>query len=160
SLSMPDHLPKATETVPEIVRFIEQLIETGHAYPVEGDVYFRVTSYPPYGQLSGQRPDQVEEQEPNPLKEDPRDFALWKATKEGEDTSWESPWGPGRPGWHIECSVMAEELLGPAFEIHGGGLDLVFPHHENELAQSRSLGHSFAELWMHNGLLRFTGEKM
>ena len=161
-LGMPDHLPKATETVPEIVRFIEQLIETGHAYPVEGDVYFRVASYPPYGQLSGQRPDQVEEQEgeTNALKEDPRDFALWKATKEGEDTSWPSPWGMGRPGWHIECSVMAEELLGPVFEIHGGGLDLVFPHHENELAQSQALGHDFAKIWTHNGLLRFTGEKM
>jgi cysteinyl-tRNA synthetase len=159
-LGMPDHLPKATETVPEIVRFIEQLIATGHAYPVEGDVYFRVASYPPYGQLSGQRPDQVEEQEPNPLKEDPRDFALWKATKEGEDTSWPAPWGMGRPGWHIECSVMAEELLGPVFEIHGGGLDLVFPHHENELAQSQALGHDFAKIWTHNGLLRFTGEKM
>src|SRR6266542_3248216 len=149
-LGMPDHLPKATETVPEIVRFIEQLIETGHGYPVEGDVYFRVASYPPYGQLSGQRPDQVEEQEPNPLKEDPRDFALWKATKEGEDTSWPAPWGMGRPGWHIECSVMAEELLGPVFEIHGGGLDLVFPHHENELAQSQALGHDFAKIWTHN----------
>jgi len=159
-LGMPDHLPKATESVPQIVRFIEDLIAAGHAYPAEGDVYFRVESYPEYGQLSGQKPDQMEEEESNPLKEDRRDFALWKATKEGEDTSWESPWGPGRPGWHIECSVMAEELLGPAFEIHGGGLDLVFPHHENELAQSRSLGHPFAELWMHNGLLRFTGEKM
>jgi cysteinyl-tRNA synthetase len=102
----------------------------------------------------------MEEQEPNALKEDPRDFALWKANKLGEDTSWESPWGRGRPGWHIECSVMAEEHLGPVFEIHGGGLDLVFPHHENELAQSRGAGRPFAKLWMHNGLLRFTGEKM
>jgi cysteinyl-tRNA synthetase len=161
-LGMPDHLPKATETVPQIVAFIEQLIERGHAYSVGGDVYFRVASSADYGQLSRQRPDQMEaeESEANPLKEDPRDFALWKATKKGEDTAWPSPWGPGRPGWHIECSVMAEELLGPAFEIHGGGLDLVFPHHENELAQSRSLGHPFAALWMHNGLLRFTGEKM
>jgi cysteinyl-tRNA synthetase len=159
-LGMPDHLPKATESVPQIVRFIEELIAAGHAYPAEGDVYFRVASYPEYGQLSGQKPDQMEEEETNPLKEDRRDFALWKATKAGEDTYWGSPWGPGRPGWHIECSVMAEELLGPVFEIHGGGLDLVFPHHENELAQSRSLGHPFAELWMHNGLLRFTGEKM
>jgi cysteinyl-tRNA synthetase len=159
-LGMPDALPKATEMVPQIVAFIEQLIASGHAYPAGGDVYFRVASYPAYGQLSGQKPDQMEEEESSPLKADPRDFALWKATKEGEDTSWESPWGPGRPGWHIECSVMAEELLGPAFEIHGGGLDLVFPHHENELAQSRALGHPFAELWMHNGLLRFTGEKM
>ena len=115
---------------------------------------------PEYGRLSGQRPDQVEEQEPNPRKEDPRDFALWKANKPDEDTWWDSPWGRGRPGWHIECSVMAEELLGPAFEIHGGGIDLVFPHHENELAQSRALGHDFAQIWTHNGLLRFTGSKM
>ena len=105
-----------------------------------GDVYFRVAHYPEYGRLSRQRLDQVEEQEPNPLKEDPRDFALWKANKPGEDTSWDSPWGRGRPGWHIECSVMAEEQLGPSFEIHGGGLDLEFPHHENEIAQSRALG--------------------
>jgi cysteinyl-tRNA synthetase len=159
-LGMPDHLPKATQTIPQIVRLIEELVENGNAYPVEGDVYFRVSSYPPYGQLSRQRPDQMEEEESNPLKEDPRDFALWKATKEGEDTSWESPWGRGRPGWHIECSAMAEELLGPVFEIHGGGLDLVFPHHENELAQSRAVGREFAKLWMHNGMLRFTGEKM
>jgi cysteinyl-tRNA synthetase len=159
-LGMPDHMPKASELVPEIVRFIEALIESGHAYAVDGDVYFRVASFPDYGRLSGQRPDQVEDQEPNPLKEDPRDFALWKANKPGEDTSWESPWGRGRPGWHIECSVMAEELLGPVFEIHGGGLDLVFPHHENELAQSRALGHDFAQIWMHNGLLEFTDEKM
>jgi cysteinyl-tRNA synthetase len=159
-LGMPDHLPKATEYVPQIVAFIEALVEAGYAYAVDGDVYFRVSSYADYGRLSGQRPDQVEEQEPNPLKEDPRDFALWKANKPGEDTSWESPWGLGRPGWHIECSVMAEELLGPVFEIHGGGLDLVFPHHENELAQSGALGHEFADLWMHNGLLQFTDEKM
>ncbi len=160
-LGQPDHLPKATESVPQIVQFIEALIATGHAYPVDGDVYFRVASFPDYGRLSGQRPDQVEEQEPNPLKEDGRDFALWKANKPGtEDTWWESPWGRGRPGWHIECSAMAEELLGPAFEIHGGGLDLVFPHHENEVAQSHSLGHPFASIWAHNGMLRFTGEKM
>ena len=124
-------------------------------------MYFRVSSFPAYGRLSGQRPDQVEEQEPNPLKEDGRDFALWKANKPGpEDTWWDSPWGRGRPGWHIECSAMAEELLGPAFEIHGGGLDLVFPHHENEVAQSQALGHPFAQIWTHNGMLRFTGEKM
>jgi cysteinyl-tRNA synthetase len=159
-LGRPDELPKATEVVPQIVRFISELIERGHAYEADGDVYFRVASYPEYGQLSGQRPDQVEEQEPNPRKEDPRDFALWKANKEEEDTWWNSPWGRGRPGWHIECSVMAEELLGPTFEIHGGGLDLVFPHHENELAQSRALGHDFAQIWTHNGLLRFTGSKM
>src|SRR5262245_17516447 len=159
-LGMPDALPTVTDAVPEIVGFIGELVESGHAYPVDGDVYFRVASFPEYGRLSGQRPDQMEEQEPNPLKEDPRDFALWKATKEGEDTSWDSPWGRGRPGWHIECSVLAEELLGPQFEIHGGGLDLVFPHHENELAQSRALGHEFAHIWTHNGMLRFTGEKM
>ena len=159
-LGRPDALPKASEVVPQIIRFISNLIESGHAYESEGDVYFRVVSFPEYGRLSGQRPDQVEEQEPNPRKEDPRDFALWKANKPEEDTWWDSPWGRGRPGWHIECSVMAEELLGPAFEIHGGGLDLVFPHHENELAQSRALGHDFAQIWSHNGLLRFTGSKM
>jgi cysteinyl-tRNA synthetase len=160
-LGMPDALPKATETVPQITRFIEDLIERGFAYAVEGDVYFRVARYPEYGQLSNQRPDQVEaDEDRNPLKEDPRDFALWKATKRGEDTSWPSPWGAGRPGWHIECSAMAEEAFGPVFEIHGGGLDLVFPHHENELAQSRALGHEFARIWTHNGLLEFTGEKM
>jgi cysteinyl-tRNA synthetase len=159
-LGMPEHLPKATEMIPEIIRFIEQLIEHDYAYAVEGDVYFRVSRDPEYGRLSGQRPDQMEEQEPNPLKEDTRDFALWKANKPDEDTWWDSPWGRGRPGWHIECSVMAEELLGPVFEIHGGGLDLVFPHHENEFAQSRALGHEFARIWTHNGLMRFTGEKM
>jgi cysteinyl-tRNA synthetase len=159
-LGMPDALPKVTDHVLEIVSFIGELVGSGHAYPVDGDVYFRVASFPEYGRLSGQRPDQVEEQEPNALKEDPRDFALWKANKEGEDTAWDSPWGRGRPGWHIECSVLAEELLGPSFEIHGGGLDLVFPHHENELAQSRALGHPFARIWAHNGMLRFAGEKM
>ena len=161
-LGMPDFIPKATESVPEIVEFIEELVGTGHAYPVGGDVYFRVASFPEYGRLSGQKPDQVEQgEEPNPLKEDPRDFALWKANKpETEDTAWDSPWGRGRPGWHIECSVMAEDIYGPAFEIHGGGLDLVFPHHENEVAQSRALGHPFAQIWAHNGMLRFTGEKM
>jgi cysteinyl-tRNA synthetase len=101
-----------------------------------------------------------EESERAELKEDPRDFALWKAHKEGEDTVWESPWGPGRPGWHIECSAMAEKFLGPVFEIHGGGIDLIFPHHENELAQSRGAGNEFARMWMHNGLLELTGEKM
>jgi cysteinyl-tRNA synthetase len=159
-LGMPDHLPKASEVVPQIIGFIEALVERGYAYAVDGDVYYRVARFPEYGRLSGQRPDQVEEQEPNSLKEDPRDFALWKASKPGEDTWWDSPWGRGRPGWHIECSVMAEELLGPAFEIHGGGLDLVFPHHENEVAQSRALGHEFARIWVHNGMLRFTDEKM
>ncbi len=159
-LGMPDHLPKVTDHIPGIVAMIGALVESGHAYAVEGDVYFRVESFPAYGRLSGQKPDQMEEQEPNALKEDPRDFALWKTTKDGEDTSWPSPWGEGRPGWHIECSAMAEDLLGPSFEIHGGGLDLVFPHHENEVAQSQALGHPFAQVWMHNGMLEFTGEKM
>ena len=159
-LGRPDVEPTAVETVPDQIRMISALIEAGYAYEADGDVYYRVTRFPDYGRLSGQRPDQVEEQEPNPRKEDPRDFALWKANKPGEDTSWESPWGRGRPGWHIECSVMAEKHLGTEFEIHGGGLDLVFPHHENELAQSRALGHGFAHVWAHNGLLRFGGEKM
>jgi cysteinyl-tRNA synthetase len=159
-LGMPDAQPLATATIPEIVSLIAELIESGHAYAVDGDVYFRVARFETYGALSGQRPGQVEEQEPNPAKEDPRDFALWKATKEGEDTSWEAPWGVGRPGWHIECSAMAAKELGPEFWIHGGGLDLVFPHHENERAQSLAVGHPFARIWMHNGMLRFTGEKM
>ncbi len=159
-LDRPDIEPKATETMDEIIALIAELVASGHAYEAGGDVYFRVGSYGDYGQLSGQKPDQMTEQEPNPLKEDARDFALWKATKPGEDTSWDSPWGKGRPGWHIECSAMAAGELGPAFEIHGGGLDLVFPHHENELAQSRAAGQEFAHIWMHNGLLRLTGEKM
>ncbi len=159
-LGMPDAQPLATETMAEIVALIEELLASGHAYTADGDVYFRVSRFETYGALSGQRPDQVEDQEPNPAKEDPRDFALWKATKPGEDTSWTAPWGVGRPGWHIECSAMAAKELGPEFWIHGGGLDLVFPHHENERAQSLSVGHPFARIWMHNGMLRFTGEKM
>src|SRR5438552_7737323 len=159
-LGRPDVEPRATETIGQQIALIEELFARGLAYQAEGDVYFRVGRFPEYGRLSGQRPDQVQEQEPNPRKEDPRDFALWKANKPDEDTWWDSPWGRGRPGWHIECSVMAEELLGPVFEIHGGGIDLVFPHHENELAQSRALGHEFAHIWTHNGMLRFTGSKM
>jgi cysteinyl-tRNA synthetase len=160
-LGMPDELPKATESIPVIVHFIEELVAAGHAYAAGGDVYFRIASDPEYGRLSRQRPDQMEQgEEPSALKEDPRDFALWKANKPGEDTWWESPWGRGRPGWHIECSAMAEAAFGPVFEIHGGGLDLVFPHHENELAQSRALGHEFARIWTHNGMLEFGGEKM
>jgi len=155
-----DHFPRVTQSIEEIIAFIGELIERGFAYDIEGDVYFRVSLWPEYGRLSGQRPEQVEEQEPNARKEDPRDFALWKARKPDEDRSWESPWGPGRPGWHIECSAMAETLLGPSFEIHGGGIDIVFPHHENELAQSRARGYEFARIWMHNGMLRNTGEKM
>jgi cysteinyl-tRNA synthetase len=165
-LGRPDREPKATESIPEIVAMIEQLVAGGHAYPAGGDVYFRVASFPDYGKLSGRHGDEEatrnpsEEDEAGELKEDPRDFALWKAHKEGEDTRWDSPWGRGRPGWHIECSAMAETHLGPVFEIHGGGIDLVFPHHENEIAQSRSLGHEFAQLWMHNGMLRLASEKM
>ncbi|TML13682.1 MAG: cysteine--tRNA ligase [Actinobacteria bacterium] len=164
-LGRPDHEPKATETVPEIVALIEELIQLDLAYPAGGDVYFRVDRYPEYGVLSGRLDEDSarnpsEEEEQSSLKESPRDFALWKGHKEGEDTSWESPWGAGRPGWHIECSAMAEKHLGPVFEIHGGGLDLVFPHHENEIAQSRGAGREFAQLWMHNGILRFGGEKM
>ncbi len=161
-LGRPDFEPKATETIPEILALIEELIHDGYAYAAGGDVYFRVARYGPYGELSGQRPDQVQEQEDevNQLKEDPRDFALWKANKPDEDTSWDSPWGRGRPGWHIECSAMAEKFLGDPFEIHIAGLDLVFPHNENEFAQSRAAGREFARIWMHNGLLELTGEKM
>jgi cysteinyl-tRNA synthetase len=159
-LGMPDVQPTAVETVPDQIALISQLIERELAYQADGDVYFRVARFADYGRLSNQRPDDVQEQEPNALKEDPRDFALWKANKPGEDTWWDSPWGRGRPGWHIECSAMSEKHLGTEFEIHGGGLDLVFPHHENEIAQSRSLGHPFAHLWMHNGMLSFKGEEM
>jgi cysteinyl-tRNA synthetase len=159
-LGRPDAEPLATETMPEMVALIEELVSAGLAYEADGDVYFRVARFSEYGRLSGQRPDEMVEQEPSERKEDARDFALWKGWKEGEDTSWDSPWGRGRPGWHIECSAMAEKLLGREFEIHGGGLDLVFPHHENEVAQSRGAGRPFARLWMHNGMLRFTGEKM
>jgi cysteinyl-tRNA synthetase len=165
-LGRPDHEPKASETIPEIVELMGELIDRGLAYPAGSDVYFRVAAFPEYGRLSGRQGDEEslhnpsEESERTELKEDPRDFALWKAHKEGEDTVWESPWGPGRPGWHIECSAMAEKFLGPVFEIHGGGIDLIFPHHENELAQSRGAGNEFAQMWMHNGLLELTGEKM
>jgi cysteinyl-tRNA synthetase len=159
-LGRPDVEPTAVETVADQIAMIEELVEQGYAYESDGDVYFRVGRFEDYGRLSGQRPDDVQEQEPNPRKEDPRDFALWKANKPDEDTSWESPWGPGRPGWHIECSVMSEKHLGPEFEIHGGGLDLVFPHHENERAQSGALGHRFARIWMHNGMLEFGGAEM
>jgi len=159
-LGAPDVQPSAAETVPDQIKLIEQLLERDLAYVADGDVYFRVGHFADYGKLSGQKPAQVAEQEPNPRKDDPRDFALWKANKPGEDTWWDSPWGRGRPGWHIECSAMSEKFLGAEFEIHGGGLDLVFPHHENEVAQSQSLGHPFAQLWMHNGMLRFRGEEM
>ena len=159
----PDAEPRATETVDGIIELIAQLIEGGHAYESGGDVYFRVRSFPGYGKLSNRRPedmDQGEESGSSTLKEERLDFALWKSTKEGEDTSWESPWGPGRPAWHIECSVMAERELGASFAIHGGGSDLVFPHHENEIAQSESAGRPFAHVWMHNGMVDAGGEKM
>ncbi len=159
-LGMPDALPKATDAIPSIVSFIEKLVAAGHAYEASGDVYFSVETDPGYGRLSRQKVENMEPEEESSVKRAPQDFALWKATKPGEDTSWESPWGAGRPGWHIECSAMAEDAFGPVFEIHGGGLDLVFPHHENELAQSRALSHDFARIWMHNGLLTMAGEKM
>jgi cysteinyl-tRNA synthetase len=159
-LGRPDIEPRATETIPEIVEFIETLLERGHAYVAGGDVYFGVESFPEYGRLSGARLDDMVAQEASDLKRDQRDFALWKSQKPHEDAAWESPWGPGRPGWHIECSAMAEKFLGREFEIHGGGMDLRFPHHENELAQSRSLGHPFARIWMHNGMLELDQEKM
>ena len=159
-LGMPDELPKATDAIASIVSFIEKLVDAGNAYEAGGDVYFSVATDPGYGRLSRQKVENMEPEEEALLKRAPQDFALWKATKPGEDTSWDSPWGAGRPGWHIECSVMAEDAFGHVFEIHGGGLDLVFPHHENELAQSLALGHDFARIWMHNGLLTRGGEKM
>jgi cysteinyl-tRNA synthetase len=159
-LGRPDVEPLASETIPEIIALVEELLEREAAYAADGDVYFRVASYPDYGRLSGARLEEMIAQEPSELKEDQRDFALWKAQKPGEDFAWESPWGPGRPGWHIECSAMAEKYLGGEFEIHGGGNDLRFPHHENELAQSRAAGRPFARLWMHNGMLELDQEKM
>lgn len=162
-LGRPDAEPLATETIDRIVALIGDLVESGHAYESGGDVYFRVRSFDGYGKLSNRRPedmDQGEEAGSASLKESPLDFALWKAHKEGEDTSWDSPWGPGRPGWHIECSAMAEAELGPSFAIHGGGSDLVFPHHENEIAQSEAAGRPFARLWMHNGMVETDAEKM
>jgi cysteinyl-tRNA synthetase len=163
-IGRPDHEPLASETIGPIVDYIQTLIDRDHAYAVDGDVYFRVRSDGGYGRLSHrliENMDQGEGGEGLERKEDPLDFALWKAHKEGEDTSWPAPWGEGRPGWHIECSAMAEQLLGVGFDIHGGGSDLVFPHHENEAAQTRAArGQELATLWMHNGMIQFTGEKM
>jgi cysteinyl-tRNA synthetase len=167
-LGRPDHEPLATETIGPIVEHIQALIDRDHAYSADGDVYFRVRSDPRYGSLSHrllEHMDQGEggdEADPSAQrKEDPLDFALWKGRKDGEDTWWEAPWGAGRPGWHIECSAMAEQLLGVGFDVHGGGSDLVFPHHENEAAQTRAArGSELAKLWMHNGMIQFTGEKM
>jgi cysteinyl-tRNA synthetase len=163
-LERPDAEPLASETLAEIISLIQALIDSGHAYQASGDVYFRVRSFEGYGKLSNRDPaemDQGEEAGTAALKEDPLDFALWKGHKEGEDTSWPSPWGDGRPGWHIECSAMSEKELGPDFAIHGGGIDLVFPHHENEIAQTEAArGVPLAEIWMHNGLVQIDEEKM
>jgi cysteinyl-tRNA synthetase len=158
----PDIEPRATGHIPEMIVLIRRLIEGDHAYPAGGDVYFDVRSYAQYGALSGQRLDQMrpaEDSDGADAKRDPRDFALWKAAKPGEPY-WEMPWGPGRPGWHLECSAMSTKYLGPTFDIHCGGMDLIFPHHENEIAQSRAAGDGFARYWLHNGLLGLAGEKM
>ena len=163
-LGRPDAEPLATEYVPHIVELIQRLIDTDAAYVASGDVYFRVRTVDGYGELSRRDLDQMDQGEGvegASLKEDPLDFALWKAWKEGEDTSWDAPWGRGRPGWHIECSAMAEALLGVEFDIHGGGVDLVFPHHENEAAQTfAARGKPLARIWMHNGMLELANEKM
>ncbi len=163
-LGRPDHEPLASETMGPIVDYIQTLIDRGHAYASGGDVFFGVRSDPDYGSLSHRRLDDMDQGEPvegSDRKHDPLDFALWKARKDDEDTFWDSPWGPGRPGWHIECSAMAENILGVGFDIHGGGSDLVFPHHENEAAQTRAArGEELAKIWMHNGMIQFTGEKM
>ena len=151
--------PRATGHVPEMIVLMQRLIDAGHAYPAGGSVYFDVRSFPSYGELSGQRIDAMQASEDPGDKRDALDFALWKAAKPGEPT-WETPWGPGRPGWHLECSAMATKYLGPTFDIHGGGLDLVFPHHENEIAQSCAAGDGFARFWLHNGLVNTGGEKM
>jgi cysteinyl-tRNA synthetase len=163
-LGRPDHEPLASATMPEIIELIERLVQGGHAYAVAGDVYFAVRTYPDYGELSHRDVDDMDQGEGvegAELKRDPVDFALWKAQKAGEDTAWDSPWGRGRPGWHIECSAMAETLLGVDFEIHGGGSDLIFPHHENEAAQTRAArGAPLARLWVHNGMIRLESAKM
>ena len=163
----PSYEPRATGHIPEMIELIEELVARGHAYAAaddSGDVYFDVRSWPDYGALSGQKVDEMaaaEDADPRG-KRDPRDFALWKGHKQGEPltASWPSPWGRGRPGWHIECSAMAGKYLGDQFDIHGGGLDLRFPHHENELAQSRAAGREFANFWMHNAWVTMAGEKM
>ncbi|HTB50505.1 MAG TPA: cysteine--tRNA ligase, partial [Solirubrobacteraceae bacterium] len=163
-LGRPDHEPLASQTMDGIVAYIQDLIDSDHAYASGGDVFFRVRSDPDYGSLSHRRiddMDQGEGVEGSDRKQDPLDFALWKGRKPGEDTWWQAPWGEGRPGWHIECSAMAESLLGVGFDIHGGGSDLVFPHHENEASQTRAArGRELARIWMHNGMIQLTGEKM
>src|SRR5438067_4588688 len=158
--------PKATEHIPHMQALIARLIERGYAYPAQGDVYFSVRSFPPYGKLSKRNLDDLQSGarvEPGEQKRDPLDFALWKAAKPGEPKSvtWESPWGPGRPGWHIECSAMSQKYLGTTFDAHGGGKDLVFPHHENEIAQSEAAsGQPLARFWLHNGFVTIDAEKM
>jgi cysteinyl-tRNA synthetase len=163
-LGRPDAEPKATETIDAIVALIGDLIDSDHAYERGGDVYFRVASFPGYGKLSNRPLEEMQQGEGDDaaeLKEAAQDFALWKGRKEGEDTFWESPWGDGRPGWHIECSAMAEEVLGVPFEVHGGGSDLVFPHHENEIAQTEAArGKPLSCTWMHNGMVQMGEEKM
>ncbi len=152
--------PRATGHIPQMITMIGQLIDKGHAYAAGGDAYFAVRSLPSYGSLSGQKIDEMAQGESAAsAKRDPADFTLWKAAKPGEP-QWDSPWGPGRPGWHIECSAMARSYLGSAFDIHGGGLDLVFPHHENEQAQSHGVGDAFANFWLHNHWVTLAGEKM
>jgi cysteinyl-tRNA synthetase len=155
--------PRATQEIGQIVEMVQGLIEGGRAYPVDGDVYFRVASMPDYGKLSGRRLDDLQagaRVDVDERKENPMDFALWKSSKPGEP-AWDSPWGPGRPGWHIECSAMNLHHLGEQIDIHGGGNDLIFPHHENEIAQTESLTNKpFARYWVHNGMLQFSGEKM
>ena len=157
----PTYEPRATGHVPEMVELMQRLIDTGHGYAVNGDVYFDVRSFPKYGYLSGQKLDDMQPATDSELhdKHDPRDFAMWKSAKPGEP-QWNTPWGPGRPGWHIECSAMAGKYLGESFDIHGGGLDLIFPHHENEIAQSVAAGGDFATTWMHNAWVTTAGEKM
>jgi cysteinyl-tRNA synthetase len=158
----PAHEPRATAHIPEMLAMIEKLVADGYAYPTpDGSVYFRVRRFSDYGKLSHQRLDDMASgEDPDSAKEDAHDFALWKAAKPGEP-QWTSPWGPGRPGWHIECSAMAAKYLGQPFEIHGGGTDLIFPHHENEIAQSEAAaGCAFADLWLHNGMLQSGSEKM
>ena len=154
--------PRATGHITQMIELMEQLIAAGHAYAVDGDVYFDVRSFAEYGKLSGQKIDDLlpaGDSEGDARKKDPRDFALWKSAKPGEP-AWPTPWGPGRPGWHIECSAMAHAYLGNSFDIHGGGLDLVFPHHENEVAQSKAAGQDFANFWLHNAWVTTAGEKM
>ncbi|MET9261371.1 cysteine--tRNA ligase [Amycolatopsis sp. NPDC004079] len=156
----PSATPRATGHVTQMVQLMERLIEAGHAYAVDGDVYFSVKSFPEYGTLSGQQLDEVQQGEtPTRGKRDSRDFTLWKSAKPGEP-SWPTPWGDGRPGWHLECSAMATNYLGAEFDIHGGGVDLVFPHHENERAQSNAAGDGFARYWLHNAWVTMSGEKM